>query len=538
MYVIADVEWVQNQTNKQSPTQLSAVRVDENWEIVEDFSTYIKPMNPTFYDWKHVAYAGGKPDQFIHAPHCYDAFKSFNEWVGEDTLCWWYTPSAELHALINKIVLKTDKPQPPIILAEYMPGFFGGDGVCRGSAYKIARARNISVPATEHDSWNDVMAILYLFRGVEFPQKALLEPPTKPTPKVCATVATELEYQYDINAELLHKKGCDLLADDAEVLGFSTLATPLRKKYKACSCVKEELRQAKREKVIDEINRTQYTFMYAENGKVFHRYDCGLLHNADHVLGAVKYDTIAKKGLRPCKVCNPSPNDQYRPIVFEQKVKIMTTRKMAKHGLKRSEITAVTRLEQAQKEREAALKREDMTEQERNDIFTLTQPRFAFFVAKGYQNFHTRKCSRLVGLSDIRGFATYSHAVHEGYTPCKYCKPSKKQDIIVSIPIGNKVRANETIGDLHKLCGRYGYEHRFYKGDFEVTTPAGKWKIHTDARPVTVEHMNLAQNPSCETYHKQHRIFLSMLDALQYIHRHDSELKGGSEGNARTDEVV
>ena len=70
MYVIADVEWVQNQTNKQSPTQLSAVRVDENWEIVEDFSTYIKPMNPTFYDWKHVAYAGGKPDQFIHAPHC------------------------------------------------------------------------------------------------------------------------------------------------------------------------------------------------------------------------------------------------------------------------------------------------------------------------------------------------------------------------------------------------------------------------------------------------------------------------------------
>ena len=179
-----------------------------------------------------------------------------------------------------------------------------------------------------------------------------------------------------------------------------------------------------------------------------------------------------------------------------------------------------------------------MTEQERNDVFTLTQPRFAFFVAKGYQNFHTRNCSRLVGLSDIRGFATYSHAVHEGYTPCKYCKPSKKQDIIVSIPIGNKVRADETIGDLHKLCGRYGYEHRFYKGDFEVTTPAGKWKIHTDARPVTVEHMNLAQNPNCETYHKQHRIFLSMLDALQYIHRHDSELKGGYEENAGTDEVV
>ena len=38
MYIIADVEWVENYLYKRSPTQLSAVRVDENWEIVEEES--------------------------------------------------------------------------------------------------------------------------------------------------------------------------------------------------------------------------------------------------------------------------------------------------------------------------------------------------------------------------------------------------------------------------------------------------------------------------------------------------------------------
>ena len=537
MYVIADIEWVENYLYKKSPTQLSAVRVDEHWEIVEDFSTRIKPMNSSFYDWNHVAYAGGRPDDFIKAPHCYDAFQSFNEWVGDDTICWWYKPSAEMHSFINRVVLKGKEPKSPIILSEYMPGFFSGEGVCRCGAYKIARARNISVPSVENDSWNDVMAILYLFRGIEFPYEALALPPTKPEPKVKNPSAVELDYLYDVKAEFLHKKGCELIPGDAEVLGFGTLSTPMKKKYKACSCVSEELRQAKRARVIDEINRTHYTFMYAEKSKVFHRYDCGLLHNAEHVLGAVKYDTIAKKGLRPCRICNPSPDDQYRPIMFEQKVRIMSTPKMAKHGLKRSELTAVARLEQAQKEREAKLNREDLTEQERSDLFTLTQPRFAFFVAKGYQSFHTRTCSRLEGLSEIRGFDTFSHAKRAGYTPCKYCKPSQKQDIVASIPIGNKVRADETITDLHKMCARYGYEHRFHRGDFEIVTPVGKWKIHTDARPVTMEHINLAESPLCETYHKQHRIFLSMLDALKYIHRHDSTLMGASNVSIEEEET-
>ena len=171
-------------------------------------------------------------------------------------------------------------------------------------------------------------------------------------------------------------------------------------------------------------------------------------------------------------------------------------------------------------------------------VYTLTQPGYGFFAARGYQNFHTRNCSRLVGKSNIRGFDTFSHACRAGYTPCKYCKPTEKQNIVVSIPIDSKVRTDETIEDLATLCDQYGYEHRYHKGKFELTTPAGKWKIDTGSRPVTVDHINTAKKPGCEIYHKQHRIFLSMLDALRYIHRHDSELKGDIEENAGTDEVV
>lgn len=538
MYIIADVEWVQNKENKQSPTQLSAVRVDNEWNIVDEFSSYIRPLDASFHDWKHVAYAGGKPDDFLYARNCHNVFTSFNNWVGEDTICWWYIPSRDLHAFINKIVLKIKSTKPSKILSEYMLGFLDGQGYVKGSAYKLARARNIEVPELEHDSRNDVIAIVNLLRGVGFPQEALLEPPIKPEPKFNHPKSDMLEYQYDVTHALLHKKGCPNIPEGVDMLGFSTLQGAVRRGYKACACVREELRLAKREKVLDEISRSQYTFMYAEHGSIFHRRDCGLLHNAYHVLGTIKYDTIIKKGLRPCKVCNPSPEDEYRPLLIQQRIATMKTPKLAKRSLTRSEMTAMTRLEQSQKERYSGVLHTEMTKQEKDDLFTLTQPGYGFFAARGYQNFHTRNCNRLVGKSNIRGFDTFSHACRAGYTPCKYCKPNEKQNIVVSNPIDNKVRTDETIEDLSVLCEQYGYAHRYHKGNFELETAVGKWIIHTGDRPVTVEHINLAKKPDCEMYHKQHRIFLSMLDALRYIHRHDSELKGDSEENAGTDEVV
>ena len=531
MYVIADIEWVQNKLNKQSPSQLSAVRVDEQWNIVDEFSAFIRPMDASFHDWKHVAYYGGTPEDFLYAKGCYAVLDAFEKWLGEDDIiCWWFKPSADLYAMLNKIVLKAQKKRTSVVLSEYVQGFLDGQGHVKGSPYKLARARDIEVPELEHNSYNDVIAIVNLLVGIGFPQEALKEPPIKPQPKYNHPKSEQLEYQYDVTNGLLHKKGCPNLPENVDTLGYSNIHTCIRKRYKTCSCVRDEFRQAKREKVIDEINRSQYTFMYAENGQVFHRYDCHLLQNANHVLGTIKYENIVKKGLRPCKVCKPSADDLTNPLVAKLNVVKMlapTKKKKVRNWLTRPEMTAMTRLKQSQKERFSGALEQEMTEQERSDLFTLTQPRFAFFAARGYKNFHLRNCTRFEGRTDIRGFETYAKAMRAGYTPCRHCRPTDRYDVKVSIPIDNKVRSDETIEDLQTLCDQYGYEWKAYAEFFELTTPVGKWRIDTMARPVTVEHINLAKHPNRETYHKQHRIFLSMLDAIRYIHKHDYSLERG-----------
>ena len=524
MYIIADVEWAQNKANKNSPTQLAAVRVDSNWDVIDDFHAYIRPLNSSFYDWNHIAYTGGTPSDFMNASNCYNVFSSFNKWIGEDTVCWWSDQSASIHSLVNNVFLKGVPIKKPIILTEYMRGFLDGQEDAKNNQYKLARARGIPVPSPEHDSQNDVMAILCLFKGLNFSQKNLLSPPLKPSKPTNNTANLLLDYLYDTQRNLLHKKGCNLIPQNTPLCGFATLNTPIKEKYATCSCVCDEFRLAKRKKITDEIQRTQYTYIYAKNSKVFHRYNCGLLYSADKIIGAIKYETVMRKGLRPCKMCNPSPHDSPRIPVTNPKADATVATPPKNRGLKRSELNAIARLEQSQKERFSHLNRTDMSKQEKNDLYTFTQPRFAFFVATGYQNFHTRNCSRLKGLSNIIGFDTFLHATHAGFTPCRQCKPTKKQDIVESIPIGNKIRESESVDDLNDLCKLYGYEHNISKNDFEVTTPVGKWKINTDVRPVTLEHINLAQNPGCDIYHKQHRIFLSMLDALMYIHKHDSSI--------------
>lgn len=520
-YVIADVEWVEK-GYKKSPTQLSALRVDENWNVLDRFSSFIRPMDASFYDWSHIAYSGGKKEDFIYAYGCHKVFEDFNNWVGDDTVCWWCKPSLDLYLLINKIVLKNPCPKQCVFISDYLPAFLGVPYKAARSAYRLAKARNIPVPEPEHYSANDVSTDVKLLKEISFPQSLLSEPPQKPDKR--KTNFNSYPYQYDRTNGIFHRSGCELIDENADLQGFNTMKKAICDKYRPCACVRNELKLARCEKVIDEINRSQYTFVYTENSDVFHRYTCGLLHNASHILGAVKYETVVAKGLRPCKVCNPAPDDQYRECVILEQLNAKRKHVIESHSLSPYQKTAMKRLKQSQKERFSALDTSKMSKQEKDDFFILTQPRFGFFAALGYQTFHTRNCPKLNGKSNIRGFETYDAARRSGFTPCKQCKPNAKQDILVSIPIGNKERPNDTVENLSVLCDEYGYSHRIVKNNFELETPVGKWIILINTYPVTVKHINLAHNPECTYYHTQHRIFLSMIDALHYIHRHDLSL--------------
>ena len=60
MFVIVDMEWVTNAEGYHSPTQLSAARVDKNRNMVDEFSSFIRPRDGEFHVWDHVAYTGGE----------------------------------------------------------------------------------------------------------------------------------------------------------------------------------------------------------------------------------------------------------------------------------------------------------------------------------------------------------------------------------------------------------------------------------------------------------------------------------------------
>ena len=530
MYVIADVEWVENAQKKASPTQISAVRVDENWEIIDDFSEFVRPMNASFHMWDHIAYTGGEPINFLEASSCSAVFSRFVKWVGDDVICWWHESSKEMFSFIYHVVLRRDELKEPIILGDYLLGFLGCDRRVRDGAYGLARKQKIKVPKVMHNSWNDVIAVLNLAKGIGFPQEELLLPPRKPTPspkeeKPHKRPNCDLRYQYDADSGLVHQKDCALLPSEGNIFGYATLNKVISYGYKACSCVSAELWKVRREMIADEISRTEYNYIFLPNSLVFHRRDCKMVYNSLRILGSIKYYTALQKGRTPCKICNPKPEDEFlRSANIQKNIKAIEDDRIRSQRLKREEAVAVKRHEQARKERLSALNKDGMTEQERNDFFTLTQTRFAFFASRGYGNFHTRSCYRLDGMVNIVGFDTFAHATSAGYTPCKVCKPTKKQDIVASIPFGNKVRAEESLEDLQNLARQFGYENKLENDELLVSTPVGKWKICLSKRPVFLKHLNLAKKTEGTEYHKQPRMFLSLIDALNYIHRHDSSI--------------
>lgn len=274
----------------------------------------------------------------------------------------------------------------------------------------------------------------------------------------------------------------------------------------------------------DTIQRTEYNFVYAENSEVFHRRNCKAILGTKHVIrGAVYYHSCEDLGLRPCKLCNPTSGDLYRKI---KKPKAKKSVIEQERYLKREEQQALNRFKQAHTERFSRPNLEFKSQTEKDDFYTLTQTRFAFWAAAGYATFHRRDCRKLQGLSKLHGFSRFQDATRAGYTPCRYCKPNAKQDILYSIPMMNRTREDECVGDLEALCKQYDYPYYIEDDQFFFSTPVGKWKIRVLLKPYVVHHINLVSTPGNEFYHhRQPRLFLSLLDTFDYIHKHDKELE-------------
>ena len=514
MYVVADVEWAFNKSEKRSPTQLTAVRVDAEWNVVEKFTEYIKPADSSFHEWSQVAYNGGMPEAFLYARSCFAVMKAFEKWLkANDVLCWWFEESKRMFNETYSMMLKKEHGLRTVILSDYMVDFFKWKGRQIVSPYILARDRNIDVPDLTHDSENDVTAILNLFKGVGFPQELLARSPKIPPPPPLKISSIKNPYYYDVQSRLFHKKGCTLLSEQTKGFGFDSVSSGIKKNFRPCECAKKDYRQFYQARAKKLLSRLSYNYAYSPTSNVFHRVSCKHLYNAHNISGSTKYETVVKTGRRPCKVCNPDPlcdlNEKQRYV---------------NRALSGSEQRALVRHKESQKERFSVASNKILTEQERKDFLTLTQPNLVFFASCGCQNFHTMNCSKLKGKTEIRGFGSFADARRAGYTPCRSCRPSKKLDVKVSIPITSKVRQTETLSELKRLCASWGYSYSLDNKFFKIETMVGKWKIYIFSRPVVVDHVNLVVTPNSDEYHRQHRIFLSLVDAFNYIHRHDDSL--------------
>lgn len=532
MYVLMDIEWVQNKKKMRCPTQIAAMRVDECWRFRNIFYTRIQPPDESFCLWDHMAYTGGTADEYLSAPTLSQAAELINAWFREDDiLCWWTTGSPSVFEEgIGAI------PQEQLLLFPYLRGFLKDKPNLVGGPYHIADQLNIARYGSRHDSRSDVEMMRRVLWEICFPQNLL----RTPVPEITDASNTYLRYVLDVETNRVHRRGCadlPVFGMRKEYPGLNTIVT---KDCKPCICCAGDFSAARRERNRWIIENSEYRFIFSPNSDVFHTRDCkAVLSSSADVRGTMKYKTCIDKKRKPCKICKPLPPETEKSAQ-KKKEKIQTisisaaplksasdpgkhSARSGKRKLTAQEQRALQRLKQAQTERENLKDMAGKSTQEKEDLRILTQPTFAFWTAAGYGSFHLRHCGKLNALSNLKGFGLYEEAVRMGYRPCKQCKPSAKHNIEVSLPIYSRERKYETIELLTELCEEHGYEHSEHEQVFQIETPKGIWRIHTDSIPYRMEHINKKHTPGNTTrFHIQPRIFLSLTDAFSYIKKHDS----------------
>ena len=317
MFVLADMEWMTDTHGHYSPTQVAAVKVDENWNEVDSFSSFIRPRDTAFHEWEHVAYTGGTATDFLHARKGFNVFNRFHEWLSEDDIIlWWYLESECLYKKLIQLIAKINDNHKMVSINRYVAEYLAGQLNSRGNVYKVAEGQGIIVDEDlKHNSANDVKVMRELMSAIQYPQELLLNPLKKPEfTSEQHSQGEDLPYQYDEATNKIHIKGCKYLENSKLTKGYSLLKTAFRKGFVPCECCKEEYKREFRERNIDIIDRTQYTYVYSPDSEVYHKYTCGLILSAKTIMGTRTYDTILKTGKKPCKVCNPTPTDVHRTL--------------------------------------------------------------------------------------------------------------------------------------------------------------------------------------------------------------------------------
>ena len=408
--------------------------------------------------------------------------------------------------------------------------------VKRGSPYSLCRARSLWVPEVQHCSKNDVETVQSFLIGTHIWYSNVLAARFDEQTNVEALCAFDgvirnFPLYVDTDTRKVHRKGCPKLVPEMKLKGIGKYKICIHDGYLPCSCCQKEYWEENQRLQQEIIKKSGFNYVFCSREKEFHRPSCtSVIHIPFRYLkGAVYYDTCIAwpHNKVPCEICKPTRDNERAEMVysFHEKAKdangdesSVSKKWHVTRKLTEKEKTAYRRYTQAYKERENLLaKSDDLTNVQLQDVYTLTQSRYAFWAAIGYETFHVRECPKLRNLTELQGYSRYREAIWAGLKPCKLCRPTPERDIKLSIPMGQRERSGEAIWQIDAQCDKYGFEHSYEAPIYTIKTPEGKWQLNTTTRPVDVCHFGTVEGE----YHKQPRIFLSLHDAVRYIYRHD-----------------
>lgn len=276
MFVLMDIEWVENQAQDVSPTQLAAMRVDEHWNGQDRFYSRIRPKNGSFYQWQHMAYTGGTADDFLRAPGIYSVLSKLEGWLqADDVICFWHGAAKNVLRDAYRLVFRRAVSQRILVLNRYLGPYLTQRNIKPDNPYILCQRCGLAAPGPKHQAERDADALQMVLRALSYPAALLNAPPGRKKPTYICAVDALRPYQQEEATGILHKTGCSHIPADARLIGHPNLKYYFRKKPNVCPyCMKEDIRRAIRARNQDILSRTPYQFVYSSRSDVFHRRGC------------------------------------------------------------------------------------------------------------------------------------------------------------------------------------------------------------------------------------------------------------------------
>ncbi len=529
MFAIVDLEWMNLSDGRYMPTQLAATRVDEDWSAQDSFQTLFHPMRGVRCDFSRPEFSGAKPYDFLNAPLAGSAFSAFSQWLcPDDVLCVWDEPSQNILRILFRLLMKQGLTQRFVVLQPYFPILAKDDFKCDGNPYQLARARGLDIPLNVHQATSDVEVIRILFSHMQFQQRTFNYTVSQ---LLQGAAPAQFEAYWDAATNLLHLPDCPDMPPLKQLKGYENLVNCVDHSFTPCPvCCGEIWRNAVHARNAELTEAIGSAYFYFKRSHVFHRASCRMIRNSRRTYyGVTRYFTCIHSGLIPCKLCNPTPTlrfellDQRKAQAAQsalQHAPMIKKAKSPQSAAPAPHAAALKRHTQAVKARKEIAHKE-LTTLEHHDAIIRTSSNYTYWAGKGCRTFHLLICPKLKQTSDLRGFSLYADALHAGFKPCRICNPSEKYDMSHTIPLTSRVREKESPDSLLELCSQYAFDAVYDEPFLSVTTPAAQWRFSLQQTPpIYIKH----KPGNAKVFHRQHRIFLSYTDVIQYIARHDKQI--------------